>query len=168
MQDEIHIRQAVPQDATTVSRVLYESFVEFKALYTSGGFAATTPTEEQVLGRMKDGPVWLAFREMEALGTVAAVAKEEFIYMRGMAVLPAARGFGVAARLLETVEQWAIEQGMMRISLTTTPFLHAAIRLYEKHGFQRIPGTKDLFGTPLFAMEKKIFGIDKQPNSARL
>ena len=158
MQNEIHIRQAEPVDAATVSRVLYESFVEYKALYTSGGFAATTPTEEQVLGRMKEGgPVWLAFRDMEALGTVAAVAKEESVYMRGMAVLPTARGFGVAAQLLKTVEQWAVAQGIMRVFLTTTPFLHAAIRLYEKHGFQRLPGPKDLFGTPLFAMEKKLF-----------
>jgi GNAT superfamily N-acetyltransferase len=157
MHAEIQIRQAEPSDAATVAKVLHDSFVEFKPLYTRGGFDATTPSAEQVLIRMQEGPIWLAMRESEALGTVAAVAKGESVYMRGMAVLPAARGLGVGARLLETVEHWVTKQSASRVYLTTTPFLHAAIRMYEKHGFERMQtDPQDLFGTPLFAMEKKI------------
>jgi GNAT superfamily N-acetyltransferase len=157
MHPEIHIRRAEVQDAATVSRILHESFVEFEPLYTAGGFAATTPTEEQVLDRMIEGPVWITFRHDDALGTVAAIVKGESIYMRGMAVLPSARKLGVAARLIETVEQWVAIQGSSRVFLTTTPFLHDAIRLYEKHGFCRVQdGEKDLFGTPLFTMEKAL------------
>jgi GNAT superfamily N-acetyltransferase len=157
MHAEIQIRQANPSDATAVAKILYDSFAEFKPLYTCGGFDATTPPAEQVLVRMEEGPVWLALRGSEALGTVAAVAQGESVYMRGMAVLPVARGLGVGARLFETVEHWAEKQGACRVYLTTTPFLHAAIRMYQKHGFKRMPtGPQDLFGTPLFAMEKKI------------
>lgn len=164
MHDQIQIRLADARAASAVSRVLYESFIEFKPLYTAEGFAATTPAEQQVLIRMQEGPVWVAFRPgvpagSEAVGTVAAVAKGESVYMRGMAVLPSARTSGVASRLVETVERWASSRGARRVFLTTTPFLLGAIRLYERHGFHRAETpTQDLYGTPLFTMEKTISG----------
>ena len=41
--------------------------------------------------------------------------------------------------------------------LTTTPFLHGAIRLYKRFGFAHVPdGVDDLFGTPLLMMTKAI------------
>lgn len=52
MHAEVEIRQAEPSDAAVVAEVLYESFVEFKPLYTRGGFEATTPPAAQVLIRM--------------------------------------------------------------------------------------------------------------------
>jgi ribosomal protein S18 acetylase RimI-like enzyme len=43
--------------------------------------------------------------------------------------------------------------------LSTAPFLDRAIRLYERFGFRRTnEGPHDLFGTPLFSMEKVISG----------
>lgn len=157
MQSETKIRRVEREDSAVVAKILYDSFAEFEVLYTHDGFAATTLTAERVLARMEEGPVWLALREAEALGTVAAVVKEDSVYIRGMAVHPAARGLGVGARLLEVVEDWAVGQGVMRVFLSTTPFLHAAIRLYESHGFERTrTDAQDLFGTPLFTMEKKI------------
>jgi|ERR1022692_114585 GNAT superfamily N-acetyltransferase len=101
---QIQIRLAQPDDAVTVAAVLYESFVEFEALYTEGGFAATTPGAQQVLTRMQEGPVWVGLREGVVLGTVAAVVKGESVYIRGMAVLPNARGSGVGAGLLKQLE----------------------------------------------------------------
>jgi GNAT superfamily N-acetyltransferase len=153
---EIQIRRAGPEDAGAIARVLYESFVEYKPLYTPGGFSATALDEQQVVARMSEGPVWVAEREGQIAGSVAAVIKSGSVYMRGMAVLANVRGFGVGGRLIEVVERWGQKSGFSRISLSTTPFLHSAIRLYEKHGFRRIDGQLDLFGTPLFAMEKII------------
>ena len=141
MLSEIQIRRACPEDAPVVVRVLYESFVEYRPLYTPGGFTATTPGVEQILARMSEGPVWVACRGVEVVGTVAARLKEQSLYVRGMGVLPAARGSRVAAALLSQVESWAVEQGCARVFLDTTPFLGAAIRLYETAGFRRIPGS---------------------------
>jgi N-acetylglutamate synthase-like GNAT family acetyltransferase len=152
---EIEIRQAGTQDAPAIAKVLYESFVEYEALYTREGFTATTPNVDQILARMREGPVWLAGREDKVLGIVAAVAKGQSIHMRGMGVVPDARGSGIGARLLKQVEQWADDQDCVRVFLSTTPFLNAAIRLYERCGFRRTEeGPHDLFGTPLFTMEK--------------
>ena len=155
---EIKIRLAEPQDASAIAKVLYESFVEYEALYTPEGFAATTPNADQIKTRMREGPVWIACRDDKALGTVAAVVKGQSLYIRGMAVLPSTRGLRVAARLLEQVEQSAFDQGCRRVFLSTTPFLNPAIQLYEKYGFRRTnEPSHDLFGTPLFTMEKYLF-----------
>jgi GNAT superfamily N-acetyltransferase len=156
---EIQIREAGAEDAEAIAAVLYESFLEFRALYTDGGFAATALPEEQILIRMAEGPVWIAMRDAIVLGTVAAVLKGSRLYMRGMAVLPSARGLGVAVRLLEQVEQRARREGCGSVFLSTTPFLSGAIWLYERSGFRRTgEGPHELFGTSLFTMEKNIGG----------
>ncbi|MGA8501621.1 MAG: GNAT family N-acetyltransferase [Candidatus Sulfotelmatobacter sp.] len=152
---QIEIRRASAEDAPAIATVLHESFVEFRALYTDGGFSATTPGPDQVLARMQEGPVWVALCRGTALGTVAAVMKGDSVYIRGMAVHPSARGSGCGARLLQQLEVWACGEGSARLFLSTTPFLDSAIRLYERFGFHRTDeGMHDLFGTPLFTMEK--------------
>jgi len=161
MATKIEIRLAEPTDAPAISAVLYESFLEFKPLYTPGGFAATTPEPQQVLIRMQEGPVWVGIGNGQVVGTVAAMERDGAAYMRGMAVLTAARGSGMAHKLVEKVEEWATKHRYNRLFLTTTPFLSAAIRLYERHGFVRaVREPPDLFGTPLFTMEK---GLDLRP-----
>jgi GNAT superfamily N-acetyltransferase len=47
------------------------------------------------------------------------------------------RGRGVAARLLEAVENFAREQGYARIYLDTASEMVAAARLYERNGYER-------------------------------
>jgi ribosomal protein S18 acetylase RimI-like enzyme len=153
--EKVQIRKAQPADAEAVAATLHQAFLEFKALYTDAGFAATTLTPEQVVTRMKEGPVWIAQREDAVWGTVAAVLKGDSLYMRGMAVVPAARGSGVGRRLIEEVEHFAAAQSCRRVFLSTTPFLHSAISLYERFGYRRTDeGPAHLFGTPLFTMEK--------------
>ena len=72
-----------------------------------------------------------------------------------MAVLPAARGQRTGELLLTDVEQFAATQNFQRLLLSTTPFLDRAIRLYERFGFRRTDEEPhELFGTPLFTMEK--------------
>lgn len=103
--------------------MLQESFAEFTALYTDGGFAATALSSEYVLARMREGPVWVALRLGVLLGTVAAVVKAESAYIRGMAVLPPARGSGTGGALLQHVEDWAVSQGCARLALAPLHFL---------------------------------------------
>jgi GNAT superfamily N-acetyltransferase len=157
MQPHFEIRLADQEYAAAISRVLYESFVEFKPLYTPGGFAATALAVDQVIERMLEGPIWIAHKAGTVLGTVAAVIKGPSVYIRGMAVLPEARGSGTGAALLGVAEKWAADEGYCHVFLSTTPFLHSAIHLYEKAGFRRKDETpQNLFGTPLFTMEKAL------------
>ena len=156
--NQLEIRRARPEDAPEIAAVLRQAFVEFKPLYTEPGFAATALQPDQIIARMAEGPVWIALQETIVLGTVAAVKKDSSVYIRGMGVLPAARGSGTGSRLLQQAEDWARREGIFTLFLSTTPFLHSAIHLYERSGFRRSErGSHDLFGTPLFTMEKIIF-----------
>jgi GNAT superfamily N-acetyltransferase len=155
----ITIRRAVPEEAGPIAQVLYRAFVEYESLYTPQGFAATVLDRQKVLVRMQEGPVWIALREANLLGTVAAVHQAESVWIRGMAVVPQARRLQVGAMLLDEAERFAAAQHAMRIVLSTTPFLGAAIGFYQRSGFERVKGgAHDLFGTPLFTMEKYLHG----------
>jgi GNAT superfamily N-acetyltransferase len=157
----IDIRAALAEDAPAIAVVLYEAFASLRPSYTPEGFAATTPRSEQIAKRMREGPVWVALQDDAVLGTVSAVPRGEALYVRGMAVLPAARGQGIGGLLLAHLEQFALEHGYRRLFLSTTPFLYNAIRLYERFGFLRSSaGPHDLFGTPLFTMEKVLVSTE--------
>jgi GNAT superfamily N-acetyltransferase len=148
---------ATLDDLPAVASLLYDAFIEFRSSYTDEGFAATTPTSEQLLQRLKEGPIWLVRSGDVLLGTVSAVSRHDDVYVRGMAVSPPARGLGLGQLLLNAVEEFALTQGHKRLVLSTTPFLSAAIRLYEHWGFRRVTdGPHDLHGTPLFTMVKHL------------
>lgn len=149
------IRLATENDAPAVAAILREAFEEYRALYTDAGFAATTPTSQGVLDRISEGPMWVAVHDGVPEGTAAAVIKGDSLYIRGMAVLPAARGQKLGERFLQHIEDYAVGNNCRRLSLSTTPFLDRAIRLYHHWGFTRIAeGPSDLFGTSLLTMEK--------------
>jgi putative acetyltransferase len=56
-----------------------------------------------------------------------------------MAVAPAARGRGYGDRLMEAAIQFAGGVGAARVIIVSNTVLEPAIRLYEKHGFVRVP-----------------------------
>jgi len=153
----LHIRLAEARNATAIASVLFESFVEYQACYTPAAFTATTPTPAQIQSRLSEGPVWVVCHQDVLVGTISAVPQGAGLYLRSMAVLPNARGYGVGSVLLQHVEQFAVAQGDQYLLLSTTPFLTHAIRLYEQVGFQRThAGPHELYGTALFTMMKPI------------
>lgn len=159
----IEIKLAQTDDAESISMVLAEAFAEYKSFYTEEAFAATTPSSERVKTDLDEGAAWIALLDGKAVGTVSVIPKNEGLYIRGMAILPAARGNKIGEKLLSQIENFAAEQGFRRLFLSTTPFLARAIRLYENFGFRRNQETPhELFGTPLFTMEKEI-GLTLSP-----
>jgi GNAT superfamily N-acetyltransferase len=151
----VRLRLADPADAEAVADTLREAFAGFEPLYTPAAFRATTPTAAELRARWHEGPVWVAENAGGVVGTVSAVLRSGELYVRSMAVKPAAQGRGAGGALLQEVERFGVVHGAGRMALSTTPFLAAAIRLYERCGFQRA-GNSDLFGTPLLLMVKEI------------
>jgi putative acetyltransferase len=101
--------------------------------------------------------MWVAIENAEIVGTVGAIAKGRALYIRGMGIVPEARGKGIGESVLRHIENFAVDQGHKEITLNTTPFLSRAIALYEHFGFVRShEPTADLFGTPLFTMVKML------------
>jgi len=152
---ELAVRLAAVGEAADVAAVLRDAFEPYRPLYTAAAFAATTPTADHLRQRWHEGPVWVALQDERIVGTVAAVPRVGSLYMRSMAVHPACRGAGCGRRLVEAVERHAAANGHESVVLSTTPFLHSAIALYERCGFRRTDaGPLDLGGTPLFTMQK--------------
>jgi putative acetyltransferase len=154
---ETRIRTAIEDDAPAIASVIRASFEEYRTLYTPEAFDATTPGSTEIALRMKEGPVWFAASGNRVVGTVSGVPKGSALYVRSMAVLPAARGIGVGRLLLRHVENFALSSGYKQMILSTTPFLKSAIRLYESYGFHvTADGPYELFGTSLFTMVKEL------------
>jgi N-acetylglutamate synthase-like GNAT family acetyltransferase len=155
MDFNVQVRLAQPRDAAPICALLADAFSEYRHLYTSEGYAATAINIEQARERIREGPMWVALSDEVIVGTVSVVARSESLYVRGMAVRPTARGQHLGELLLAEVEKFAAAQGVKRLFLSTTPFLDRAIRLYQRLGFRRTDeGPRELYGTPLFTMEK--------------
>ena len=154
--DVVQIHLATVSDMEAVATVLRDAFLEFKSLYTEAAFEETTPNSDTLRRRLGEGRIWVARLQGKIVGTISVVEKPNGMYIRSTAVLPSARGNRIARMLLEEVESFALSRRTERLFLSTTPFLHAAIRLYEDFGFRRTSEPPhDLFDTPLFTMEKK-------------
>lgn len=151
----IQIQRATALDVGPIASILRHAFAEFESLYTKEGSAATVLETSAILRRMREGPVWVAICEGCFVATASAIQKETGVYIRGMAAIPSARGLGIGRLLLQEAECFALLVGARRLFLSTTPFLTRAIELYKLSGFQPTnEGPHDLFGTPLFTMEK--------------
>src|SRR4051812_31857172 len=108
---EVQIRLAVPQESTQIAQILRDAFATTESNYTPEAFAATTPDAETIRKRFDEGPIWVAVEKGAVVGTVSALPEPEWLYIRSMAVSPNAQGGGIGLRLLETVENFAVENG---------------------------------------------------------
>ena len=153
----MRIRRATEKDAPAIAAVLIDAFAEVDRLYTREGYAAMTPPAEHISERLAEGPTWVAEDGGRIVGAVAAVKRENGVYVRSMGVTTAARGKHVGRALMLQLELFAVSTEASRMYLSTTPFLFAAIRLYESLGFRRTGEPPDeLFGTPLVTLAKRL------------
>jgi len=91
-QRTIEISRATAEEAASIAAVLHQAFVEYQSLYTAEAFAITTPTPAEIEQRWNEGPVWSVVKDGHLVGTIAAVAKGDALYIRSMAVVPSATG----------------------------------------------------------------------------
>ncbi|KQI71904.1 acetyltransferase [Loktanella sp. 5RATIMAR09] len=72
----------------------------------------------------------------DMLGTGALMVNADYGEVKSMFVAPPARGKGIAAALLRQIEDTARDEGLSMLKLETGNALHAAHRLYARHGFR--------------------------------
>ena len=97
-------------------------------------------------------------REGDAvLGCAALADKGDYGEMKSMFVSEDARGKGVADALIHQLEDYARELDLPVMRLETGDLLHAAHRLYERHGFVKCGPFEDYQAnkTSVF-MEKRL------------
>lgn len=163
MQPQLKIRTARPDDAAVIAGILAETFAEYISFYTPEAFTVMTPGENEIQKRFHAaGEMWVATLDGEIAGTVSAVPHKggggsngNALYIRSLAILPAAQGLRIGERLLREIENYAAANKFRGLTLSTGEFLRRAVRLYERCGFIR-RGVDDFYGTPLIAMEKHL------------
>jgi GNAT superfamily N-acetyltransferase len=80
--------------------------------------------------------LWLAIKEDKPVGMIgAAVSQANRYNLIGMWVEPAARGFGVATQLVESVKSRTIEKGHDRVFFGRLSRQRKSIKLLSKAGF---------------------------------
>jgi len=102
------------------------------------------------------GRIFIAEREGEALGCCALIRLEDGFEVSKMTVTPAARGSGLARRLLKACEDAARSAGAARLYLETNSALKPAIALYESFGFAHLPPRPTPYARADVFMEKRL------------
>jgi ribosomal protein S18 acetylase RimI-like enzyme len=145
-------------DIPAIVACLTAAFEPFRASYSPAGFDDTVLDHETARRRLEDMTVLVAEDDASAVvGTIgyqAAAGGEG--HLRGMAVLPALVGQGVADQLLAAAESGLRAAGCTRITLDTTAPLTRAIRFYERHGYRATGRVGDFFGMALYEYAKDI------------
>ena len=165
------IRKATPSDSSGILECLRAAFEVYRSRYTPGAFVDTVLTADALQHRLATMCVLVAVSESgEIVGTIGGhvvdaglsqkkvsrekVDQEKEGHIRGVAVLPAWQGSGVAAQLLKSIESELRNQGCSVISLDTTEPLLPAMRFYEKNGFRKSGKVTNFFDMPLFEYVK--------------
>ena len=102
------------------------------------------------------GRIFIVERAGEALGCCALIRIDDGFEVSKMTVTPAARGLGLARRLLEACEAAAQEAGAARLYLETNSALRPAIALYESFGFTHLPPRPTPYARADLFMEKRL------------
>ncbi len=165
------IRKAVQSDAVGILKCLRSAFETHRDSYTPGAFADTVLTPETLQTRLSTMCLFVAVTDSgEIVGTIGCHVLHPNVdqnvhpregHIRGMAVLPAWQGSGLASALLASAESELHALGCSRITLDTTAPLRPAIRFYEKNGFRRSGKVTDFFGMELFEFVKTLSNEDQ-------
>jgi GNAT superfamily N-acetyltransferase len=85
--------------------------------------------------------LWVAVDGDDVIGSVALRdLGDGAVELKRMYLRPSARGRGLGKELLALALEWSREHGFDRVRLDTSERMVAAQRLYEAHGFVRVPG----------------------------
>jgi len=128
--DEAAAFRAVRLDALTTSPEFFASVLADESERDEAYYAA----------RLAEQPVWGVFDGeapvgMAGLNVHEGERKRHKATLWGMYVSPAARGSGVAARLIEAVVDHARAEGLQQVLLTCMAVNTRARALYERLGF---------------------------------
>jgi ribosomal protein S18 acetylase RimI-like enzyme len=138
------VRRAAPAEADLVGALT-------ERVYRTGGFGSDDYAKVLRDGRsrVRDGIVLVAIADGTIAGTVtlalpgtplAHLGRAGEAEVRMLAVDEAARGLGIANRLMAACETLARNEGLTAIILCTETRMQPAQRLYERRGYLREPG----------------------------
>jgi ribosomal protein S18 acetylase RimI-like enzyme len=136
MSDRLVLRAATVADAPVLAATIAAAFEQYrgKLVPESGAFRETA---EAIAAELSKGAgAIIAQRNGAVVGCVMTQEMEGDLYFGRLSVLPAARGTGLARRLIEAVEAEARRRGLKGVRLGVRVVLTENQRLFGSLGYR--------------------------------
>jgi len=138
MSDSLILRAATAADAAAVAATIAAAFEQYRGRLTpeSGAFGETAEGIAAELAH-ESGAI-LAEQNGKVLGCVMVKILEGDLYLGRLAVVPSARGQGIARKLIEAVEDEARRRELAGVQLGVRIVLTENQRLFSSLGYVEI------------------------------
>ena len=135
---DILVRPATSADATLLARTIAAAFAQYRGKLVPES-SAFTETPEAIARQFADGVgAFIAERDGRIVGCVMTESMAGDLYFGRLAVLPEARGSGLARRLIAAVEEEARRRGLPGVRLGVRIALPDNQRLFNSLGYREI------------------------------
>ncbi|UUZ80073.1 GNAT family N-acetyltransferase [Paenibacillus sp. P26] len=145
---EIQIRDAGEQDREAIRKLMLEAYEQYATVLSKERWEQYRDSiSASVEGEGPSARI-VAVLDGEVVGAVQMYLSSEEAYgrpeleihspiIRSLAVSPKARGRGIATALIKESVRRSLELGASELHLHTSDMMEAAVRLYERLGFER-------------------------------
>ena len=138
MSDSLILRPATAADAPALAATIAAAFAQYRGRLVPES-SAFRETSDAVARQLAGGSgAIVAERNGEMIGGVMTELLDGDLYFGRLAVLPAARGIGLARRLIDAVEADARARGLPGVRLGVRIALPANQKLFNSMGYVEI------------------------------
>ena len=138
MSDTLVLRAATVADAAALAATIAASFEQYRGKLVPES-SAFRETEAAIVRQLGEGAgAFIAERNGRPLACVMTEPMEGDLYFGRLAVLPQARGLGLAKRLIQAVEDEARARGLPGVRLGVRIALPQNQRLFASLGYREI------------------------------
>jgi GNAT superfamily N-acetyltransferase len=125
------IRRAGPGDVGELGAIAAAAYQK----YVPRIGRAPAPMTADYAQAVRDGQAWAALEDGQIVGFAIIIAQPGYLLLDNVAVLPAAQGRGIGARLLALAEDQARGLGLREIRLYTNEAMTENLAYYPRHGY---------------------------------
>jgi putative acetyltransferase len=140
----VRIRDIQPADNSMLAKVVRDTLAEFGANHPDTVYYDPTTDTLFELFQKKGAKYFVAELDGKVVGGGGIYPTNglsgDTCELVKMYLLPHARGLGLGKTLIEKCLQAARENGFHKVYLETMPELKQALKVYQKFGFEYLPG----------------------------
>lgn len=138
------MRPIEQKDNFSIARIIRNALEEFGANHPGTVYYDETTDHLFELFQIEGAAYWVLEKDGELVGGAGiyptAGLPEATAELVKMYLRPDARGLGFGADFIQHCLNWAKQKGYKQVYLETMPELRNALKVYEKFGFQYLPG----------------------------